>query len=329
MPLSDDQRALLRLLAQREQGYEDIGALMGLSVEQVRARVLEALATLDEAGEPAEAGAPPREAVEPPPDANAGAQRGQTPEPLSPEAISHGDAPRRQGTATEGTKGAAEPPGEPPKAPPAPPKPSRPSRPAEPSSPRLALPGDRRRLIELAGGALAVILLVLFATGLVDIGGNGDSESTTTAAPPTEAPAAAGRGLTQAVLKPVGGGDAIGRALFGRVGKNVVLQVVAQGLEPSPPGQSYTVWLYRSPKLVLRVGAAKVVQSGGLAARFPIPAELLAYVAGGAFDQIDVSLTSDTAYKTEVARARREERLPPYTGTDILRGEITGPIIKK
>ena len=39
MALSDDQKAMLRLLAQREQGYEDIAALMGLSVDEVRAKV--------------------------------------------------------------------------------------------------------------------------------------------------------------------------------------------------------------------------------------------------------------------------------------------------
>ena len=50
MGLSDDQRAMLRLLAQREQGYEDIAALMGLSVEEVRARVAEALAQLEDEG---------------------------------------------------------------------------------------------------------------------------------------------------------------------------------------------------------------------------------------------------------------------------------------
>ena len=113
------------------------------------------------------------------------------------------------------------------------------------------------------------------------------------------------------MLKPVGGGNAAGRALFGRIGKNVVLQVVAQGLEPSPAGQSYTVWLYRSPKLALRVGAVKVPKSGGLAARFPIPAELLAYIAGGAFRQIDVSLASDAAYEREVAQAKRQAKTPP------------------
>ena len=51
VPLSDDQRALLRLLAQREEGYGDIAALMGLSVDEVRSKVKGALAGLDE-GEP-------------------------------------------------------------------------------------------------------------------------------------------------------------------------------------------------------------------------------------------------------------------------------------
>jgi hypothetical protein len=297
VPLSDDQKALLRLLAQREQGYEDIGALMGLSVEQVRARVREALAAFDEAGEPVEAA--PR-AVEPP-----------SPPPPAP--------------ATPEVK-----PPKPPSPPAQPPRAATPARPARPSIPRLPLPGDRRRLFELAGGALVVILLVLFATGLVNIDGGGGSRSSTTAnTSPTEATGGKNAKLTQAVLKPVNGGSATGRALFGRVGRNAVLQVVAQGLEPSPSGESYAVWLYRSPKLVLRVGAVKVGRSGGLAARLPIPAELLAYVAAGAFKQIDVSLASDAAYGAELARAKREKRLPAYTGTDILRGDITGPIVKK
>ncbi len=50
--LSDDQKAMLRLLAQREQGYEDIAALMGLSVDEVRAKVRDAAAQLEEEGRP-------------------------------------------------------------------------------------------------------------------------------------------------------------------------------------------------------------------------------------------------------------------------------------
>jgi hypothetical protein len=299
MPLSEDQKALLRLLAQREQGYEDIGALMGLSVEQVRARVGEALAALD-----GEAEAPAARAAESPPPPPAPTEQEQAPSPPAPKEPE-------------------------PKQAPVPPPPPAAGRAASPRR-RVSLPSDRRRLLELAGGAVAVILLVLFATGLVDIGGGGSKSSTTTTAS-SKAGAAGGENpkLTQAVLKPVNGGEATGRALFGRVGKEVVLQVVAEGLEPSPAGRSYAVWLYRSPKLVLRVGAARVGKSGKLAARLPIPTELLAYVAAGAFKQIDVSLVSDAAYKAAVNRAKREKSLPPYSGTDVLRGKITGPIVKR
>jgi hypothetical protein len=175
---------------------------------------------------------------------------------------------------------------------------------------------------------VVVLLLVLFATGAIDIGG-GDSDSDSDpggSAGATNVAAGSDKKITQATLEPVGGGEASGRALFGRLGKKVVLQVVADGLEPTASGESYTVWLYRSPKLSLRVGAVRVNESGKLGARIEIPTEVLALVANGAFKQIDVSRTSDSAYQAEVARAKQEQRLPRYTGESILRGDIVGPL---
>jgi hypothetical protein len=174
-----------------------------------------------------------------------------------------------------------------------------------------------------------VVLFVLFATGAVDIGGDG-SESTTESGKQSQLTSngAGDSRFTQAILEPQGGGDASGIARFGRVKNAAVLQLEAEGLDVSPPGTSYTVWLYRSPKLVLRVGAVKVTKSGGIAAQFPIPTELLAVIANRAFNQIDLSLTSDAAYKTELAQAKKQKRLPAYTGESVLRGQITGPLVK-
>lgn len=289
---------MLRLLAQREQGYEDIGALMGLSVEQVRARVKEALEEIE--SEEAPAAAPPPPPASPPP---------------APKAV---EPPRVEPTPV------APPPTEPKPAP----SPSK-----APSPPRLSLPSDRRRLVEWIGGAVVAILIVLFATGAIDLGG-GSSDSTTTSAESSPeggsgATAANSSRVTKAVLTPVAGGEGAGLALFGKIKKTAVLQVEAKGLKPSAKGQSYTVWLYRSPKLVLRIGAVAVGKSGTIAAQFPIPAQVLAYVAGGAFDQIDVSLTPNAAYEAEVAQAKAQKRLPAYTGKDVLRGKITGPAIEK
>jgi hypothetical protein len=283
--LSDDQRALLRLLAKREEGYEDIAALKGLGVEDLRAEVNDALAELEAASRPPP---PPPSAVEEPP---AQAPAGRVPEPAAP-------SPKRQ------------------------PSPAAPRRTGRP-----AVPAERRRLVLLTGGALAVVAVVLGAIAL--IGGGGSDSTTTTAASETDLAAAENGKVTQAMLTAADGSDANGRAVFGRVGKEeVVLQVTAEGLEATGNGESYTVWLYRTPKLSLRVGSVAVGEEGRLGARFTIPAELLAYVASGAFDQIYVSRTSNAAYRQEVRRARASKSLPRYTGETALTGEITGPIAK-
>jgi hypothetical protein len=287
MPLSDDQRALLRLLAQREQGYEDIAALKGKSVAEVREEVRDALAALD---------APPAEAPAPPP-----------PEPAPPVKPDPAPSP--------------EPEPEPESAPPASGAAPASSAPRPPRGPTP--PAERRRLVLLAGGALGVVAIVLAAIAL--LGGDSDSDDGSTAAS-AEAAALSDK-VTQAVLTSPDGGEASGNAVFGRLGKEeIVLQVTAEGLEPTGEGETYTVWLYRTPKLTLRVGSVAVDEAGRLAARFPIPAELLAYVAGGAFNQVYVSRTSNAAYKEEVARAKANKSLPRYTGETVLTGEITGPI---
>jgi hypothetical protein len=293
---------MLRLLAQREEGYEDIAALKGMSVDEVRAEVKAALAQL----------AADREAgVEPPP----------PPEPVPPAEPVQVEKP------TEPTAAVAKP------TEPAPP-PEKPSAPAKPKArrPRPAVPPERRRLLILAGGALGIVAVILIAVAVFSDNSNsssnaGSSESVGSSVEPT---AAENAKVTQAVLEPADGSEASGRAIFGKIGKEeIVLQVTAEGLEPTEKGESYTIWLYRSPKLSLRVGSVPVDDSGNLGARFPIPSELLAYIAGGAFDQIYVSRTSNAAYQREVARAKKEKSLPRYTGETVLTGEITGPVVKK
>jgi len=303
--LSDDQRAMLRLLAQREEGYEDIAALMGIGVDEVRARVRDALKELNEGARsagPVAAGGPP-----PPPVAEASSGAVPPAAPPAEEAAkpSPSNTPRSQP----------------------------PSRPKPRAGPRLSLPKERRRLLELAGGGLVVLLIVLFATGAIDIGGGGDSNGsspTTSEAPPeNESTTATGSTkLTQAVLAPVDGGDASGQALFGRFKKNVLLQVTAEGLDPSPQGESYAVWLARSAKAMVPVGTAKVDTSGKLVARFPVPAAVLVLLARGAFDEIALTRTSDASLSAAIAKAKKKGQEPAYTGTDVLRGKVTGPFVK-
>lgn len=147
------------------------------------------------------------------------------------------------------------------------------------------------------------------------------SESTTG----TVAPAGSAK-QTQAVLSEVGGSGANGTAIFGRVRNSLALQVVAEGLEPSPKGQSYTVWVADSPQKMLRLSSTDVPKSGKIAAQFEVPTEVLAYLAEGTFDQIVVTATNEAQLNASLTKATKEGKLPIYTGTAVLRGPITGPI---
>jgi hypothetical protein len=314
MALSEDQKAMLRLLAQRgEQGYEDLSALLGISAAEVHEKALEAAAQLESEGIPAPA-------IPTPPGVAAA-----TPETPEPE-------PPRQEPDPEPEPPADEPVTKPEPAEEKPAPAVAKSKPAarggSPSS-RLQLPESKGARFAIAANVVAVLAIVVIV--LVSAGGDdsGDSGSgTSNQAESAEQAAAATPNLTQAVLAPVDGGDAEGRAIFGRIKKEVILQVQAEGLEPSPEGSSYTVWLYKSPRLALRIGSVNVGESGGIAAQFPLPTELLALIAGGAFDQIDISLTEDAAYKAEIAKSKKGKRLPSYVGEDVLRGPITGPAIE-
>jgi hypothetical protein len=300
--LTDDQKAMLRLLAQREEGYEDMAALMGIGVEEVRLRVKEALAEVDESSASVEES--PSAPAPPSPPAPAQPQA-EEPTPSPPAATPTPTPPATTAKA-----------------------PRRPAfkRPAAPAG--LRLPKDRGALIGLGAGALAVVVLAI----VLAVSGGGGSSSTTPASTEVEqggtnTATSESSKLTQAILSPVGGGDANGVAVFGRLKKEVLLQVTGEGLDPSQAGQSYAVWLAHSGTAMVPVGTAKVPASGDLAARFKVPAAVLVLVARRAFDEIDVTLTSDATLSAAIAKARREKKESAYTGTDVLRGKITGPLL--
>ncbi len=302
MPLSDDQRAMLRLLAQREQGYDDLAALMGLSVEEVRAKVAEALAQLEEEGAPAPPvpSEPREEPAEPKPQV----------EPTEPPRVE-------------------EKPAAPPEPAKAEPPPSEPTPSGAPRASGIILPKGGARAALVAGAAVVVLLIVVLA-----LSGGDDSGDATTAASEgattseeTTTNAANSKQVTQAVLDPVDGGDAQGVAIFGRIKNALALQVEATGLAPTGKGQSYTIWLYESPRKMLPLASTAVGNDGKIGAQVQVPTEVLAYLAQETFDQIDISLTSDETLKASLAKATSEKKAPLYTGTDVLRGRITGPII--
>lgn len=314
MALSDDQKAILRLLAQRgAAGYDDLTALMGIDAAEVHERAQAAAAQLEADGIPAPAiPAPSGSASEP-----AAPAPPPAPEPSEPVEPVSAKEPVAASTTPTPTSPAPKPPRK---------EASTPSG----SRPKLALPSSSGSRAALAAGVAIVIALII----VIIVSGGDDSGNTTTAADSTTTSAESDGGLaatnpklTQAVLEPVDGGDAKGIATFGRVKKLLALQVEAEGLEPTGDGESYTVWLYASPQKMLPLASTAVAEDGKIAAQVEVPTEVLAYLANETFQQIDISKTTDATLKASLTKATKEKKAPVYTGTDVLRGTITGPIV--
>jgi hypothetical protein len=296
MGLSDDQRAMLRMVAQRgEQGYEDIAALMGLSVDEVRAKVAAALAELDEEGalKAGEAGdspaAPAAESTPAPP-----------PDPT--------------------TRAAA------PAPPPAPPRPKKPRD-------RLTLPKGQVLWAAIAGGGIIVALIVI---ALIVSKNDDNGSEAASASSGTATTAESGKGgstdpnqVTKAVLRPIGGnkGEGEGVAVFGRVKKSLALEVAASGLQPTSGNEEYTIWLSDSPQKMLPLASVKAPK-GRVAAQLQVPTEVLAYLANETFTEIALTLTDKSALSAALKTAVKEEATTTeYTGQEVLRGTVTGPIV--
>jgi hypothetical protein len=327
--LSDDQKAILRLLAQRgAAGYEDLSALMGISVEEVHARAKAAAADLEAEGIPAPAIPEPTGGATPP----AGAKDGEAP--------SGGVAP--------------------PKAPkPAPPTEKPKSEPVKPiphhehghgakeMAHEVKLLENRGLWAILAGAAIIVIFLViLFVSGGDDSGSDGTTTAASAPASNCEKPTGpapkptgkvigalatetvkSGKEATRAILNPTDGSEARGLAVFGRVKNRLALQIAAEGLSPTPKCGGYTVWLAASPQKMLPLASTEVKKDGRITAQVEVPVEILAYLANETFGQIAITRTDESQLKASLAQATKAKKAPLYTGTEVLRGTVAGPIV--
>jgi hypothetical protein len=338
--LSDEQNAMLRLLASGEQGYDDIAALMGLSVTEVRAKVVGALAQLEAEGKPvpdvpspvpggakpAAAAAPAMQEPVPGPPANEPSE----PEPTVAEASAPKPAaPKAAATPAGGSTGATPPPSTPPS-----------------GGRTITLPSGRGAW--LLGGGIAAIVVIVVVILLVS-GGGGDSSSTSSTASSTTPSAETGasenageneagsestsgtKAPTVAKLVAVDGSEAEGQATFGRIKNKLALAVEATSLEPTTTGTSYTVWLAQSPTKMLPLASTAVKASGkgagDIAAEFEVPVEVLAYLANGTFAELAITRTEDAKVEAAIKVAKKEKSTPAYTGEEVLHGQITGPIV--
>ena len=182
-----------------------------------------------------------------------------------------------------------------------------------------------------------MIVLIILSSPAGGGGGGSSTESTTTSNgrlhdPGREKAKPTSKEPTFAELTAVDGSKAKGVATFGRVENKLALAVEVTGLEPTEEGtDSYTIWLAQSPTKMLPLVSTAVKKTGksadAIAAEYEVPIEILAYLASGTFDQIAITRTDDEKFEASVEAAKKAKTTPAYTGEEVVRGTITGPII--
>ena len=342
MPLSDDQRAMLQLVLQHGQSYEDISGLQGIDVEEVRSSARAALTEIGGEDPDGKVGltdyllgqadpigrADVARQLQSDGDTRALAERLEAqlrliaPGAELPSLAGDGPAPARRKA-----KPAAKPKPAPATTPSA-------SATSDTSSPARTGPsfgerlsgafGDRRAqaIAGLLGVAALVVVIVLVAGG-----GGSDSHSTSTSAANDggggSSQQASNQGPPRAVLEAQDGSKARGIAVIGQIRQVPTLQVTAFNLEPTSGSQSYAIWL-RSSKTGIPLGRTKVTKTGRMQVRLQLPTQLLQFIGDRTLDNVDVSLVEDAEFKKAVSSARSRKKLPDFTGKDVLSGPIVG-----
>lgn len=319
MPLQGDQRALLKLLSERGQSYDDISGLLGVPADEVRERTRAALEEIG--GSDPDAGEVPltdflvgqadpigrADAVrhlQVDADSLALAERIQAglalvapdaKQPTLPEARGK----RRRAALPEES---AEPP----------PRPV-----AGPDGPDSGVTGSRTRLYAV----LALLGLILVGVILVVAGvfSGSDSDSST----PTEATTPSGQTIPVS-LRPTGGSGVAGTATFSIVDdQQLSVDMDVQGLDPGlKSGESYVVWMMVGDTKGYPIDRIQADDSGSFSGRLSVPSSI-ALAVGSQATSVRISSTSEEAIQAGI-RAAVKQKVPilTFTGSELASGRI-------
>jgi hypothetical protein len=344
--LTDEQRAMLQLLLEGGQGYEDIGSLLGIAPEEVRSRARSALGEIGGADPDAQVGlsdfvlgqadpigrADAVRHLQSDPEANALAQRlVQNLRLLAPKA----QLPSIPDT-KDGRRAAPPPP--PPQAAPPPPPPGAPATPRGPGFASRAA-GFFSRLGRLSPPYLAAVVfsavlvvaaIVYFATSGGGGGGSDCSGVNTASAQqagiPTMKLSAAGTAANADC--PPSGQITLGSAQQSQKANNqnptFVLQANAVHLPPTGSNERYLLWLYKSDTQSVPLGQEQVGPNGNLTGAVPVPAQEL--VLFPAFQTIRLAkVTSAQAQQVQnslQSQGKKPSLLVPFVGETTIQGNV-------
>lgn len=330
MALAQDQRAMLQLLLERGQSYDDIASLLGGSEADVRRRARAALEELGGTDPDSEVGLTDYLLGQADPIGRADAVRHLQADPAS-LALAEELSAKLRLLAPEADLPDL----------PQPKKRRRAAAPAGPATPGVDEPapasaraGDgattrsgggarsglstRQSRIIAAIGAAALILLV----AVVVIASGGSDEDTGASTTTQSDEGTVGEEVTTVNLRPTNGGDAGGEAVFGLANETqAFVDLRLAGLEQPPEGQTYVLWFLLNEERGYPLAPLTVNESGGFDDRFPIPQSALPVVVQT--QTVDIALVDNRQLAGDIQDALQgQEVLLDFSGKTVLSGRI-------
>jgi hypothetical protein len=355
VPLTDEQRAMLQLLLEGGQGYDDIGSLLGIGPDEVRSRARAALREMGGADPDGQVGlsdyllgqadpigrADAVRQLQSDPEANALADRlVQQLRLIAPKATLPEIPPPRGGRRAA------------PAAPP--PAPEAPTASAPPSPPSTRGPGMASRVsgalsglggriggssgkrrtqitVAAAAGLALVIVAIVLLTGGGDSGGDCtpiDTSQAEQAGIPTIALAATGE-EADADCKPTGQITLSSVQPQGNQQNQTptfALQINAVNLEPTSEGDAYLLWLYTSDQEAFPLGQQTVDQDGNLTGAVPLNSAQILLLTAFQSVRLARATTAEVQQVEQSVQAAGQRKnatgVVPFVGVPALEGPI-------
>jgi hypothetical protein len=319
MPLQGDQRALLKLLCERDQSYEDISGLLGVPADEVRERARAALTEIG--GSDPDGGDVPltdfllgqadpigrADAVrhlQADPESRAMAERIQAGLALVAPAARQPTLPEPRGKRRRAAL------------------PDESADPHPPADLPAGSDAERSRSQTRLFAALAllgvVLVVVIMAIAGVFSGSGSDTTTATTATTPDQGD------RVSVSLRPVGGSGVAGTAVFGIAGdQQLSVDMDVQGLDPSPgKNDSYVVWMMVGDAKGFPIDRIEADENGAFSGQLSVPSSI-ALTVGSQATSVRISSTSEAAIQSGIDEAVKQKvPILTFTGSELAAGKI-------
>jgi hypothetical protein len=185
--------------------------------------------------------------------------------------------------------------------------------------------GHGQRAWRGGGSLVACVLALALAVGCGGGSSSGDTNAADTAAQTTTTAVKRTTGPTVAVLQPLDGSEASGRAVYAtKTDGSPSIKLRVQGLEPASPPARYIVWQKHSREDMVLLAAWPVGDDGRLSKDWTPSLASLAYLEGGVRTKLLITRIDKLS---RMFAGSQNSYVHDVIGTPVLEGQFEGALV--